>query len=201
MSPAEPPSPEHEVLRARARGDVSADVSFERLYAAYAGDVRAWFRMRLSTSEADDLFQDVWVIFHHRWRRWEFRPEMEAPGARPVLSFLYRTAHFVLQGHRRRQRARAEAPLEGVEPKGDSGVPELHRELEAGRCLDLARRVCPPEELDVLLPKLAGVAAREIGRTLGVTESVVDHRFRNALTRIKEGLAPRASVRDGRSHG
>ena len=201
MSPAEPPSPEHEVLRARARGDVSADVSFERLYASYAGDVRAWLRMRLSTSEADDLFQDVWVIFHHRWRRWEFRPEMEAPGARPVLSFLYRTAHFVLQGHRRRQSARAEAPLEGALARSDFGVVELHRELEAGRCLDLARRVCPTEELDVLLPKLAGVAAREIARTLGVTESVVDHRFRNALARIKDGLAPSTTRRPGRIHG
>jgi len=201
MSPAEPPSPEHEVLRARARGEVSAEASFERLYAAYEGDVRAWLRMRLSPSEADDLFQDVWVIFHHRWGRWEFRPEMEAKAARPVLSFLYRTAHFVLQGHRRRHSSRAEAPLEGVEPESDSGVSKLHRELEAGRCLALARRLCPSEELDVLLPKLAGVAAREIARALGVSEAVVDHRFRNALARIKDGLAPTKARRHGRSHG
>ena len=198
MSPAEPPSPEHEVLRARARGDVSADESFERLYAAYASDVRAWFRMRIPTSEADDLIQDVWMIFHHRWRRWEFRPEMDAAGTRPVLSFLYRTAQFVLQGHRRRQVARAEHSIEGVEHESPAGAEHLHKALEASRCLSLAERLCPTEELDVLLPKLAGVPAREIARTLGVTEPMVDHRFRNALARIKAGLAPR---RQGRSHG
>ena len=46
----------------------------------------------------------------------------------------------------------------------------------------------PPDELDVLLPKLAGVPAREIAQTLGITEPVVDHRFRNALARIRKGL-------------
>jgi DNA-directed RNA polymerase specialized sigma24 family protein len=201
MSPAESPSQEHEVLRARARGVVSAEASFERLYAAYAGDVRAWFRMRLQTGESEDLCQDVWLIFHHRWRRWEFRPEMEAPGARPVLSFLYRTAHFVLQGHRRRQAARGEQPLEGVEPESEAGADRLQVEVEAGRCLNLARRLCPPVELDVLLPKLSGVPAREIARGLGVTEAVVDHRFRNALARIKAKLAPHRPARRGRSHG
>ncbi|MFI5184973.1 MAG: RNA polymerase sigma factor [Vicinamibacteria bacterium] len=201
MSPAEPPSPEHEVLRARARGEVSADASFERLYAAYAADVRAWFRIRMPSSEADDLVQDVWVIFHHRWRRWDFRPEMDAAGARPVLSFLYRTAQFVLHGHRRRQATRAEQSLEGVEQQNPRGTEHLHQALEASRCLSLARRLCPAEELDVLLPKLAGVPAREIARTLGVTEPVVDHRFRNALGRIKAGLAPRGARPLGRRHG
>jgi DNA-directed RNA polymerase specialized sigma24 family protein len=201
MSLAEPPSPEHEVLRARARGDVSADDSFERLYTAYAADVRAWFRMRIPTSEADDLFQDVWVIFHHRWQRWEFRPEMDAAGARPVLSFLYRTAQFVLQGYRRRRAARAESPLEGVERESHTGAEHVYQALEAARCLSLAQRLCPIEELDVLLPKLAGVPAREIARALGITGPVVDHRFRNALARIKAGLAPRRRTRHGRSHG
>ncbi len=201
MSPAESASQEHEVLRARARGDVSAEASFERLYAAYASDVRAWFRMRLQPGEADDLCQDVWLIFHHRWRRWEFRPEMEAPGARPVLSFLYRTAHFVLQGHRRRQATRGEQPLEGLEPESEAGADRLQAEVEAGRCLALARRLCPRGELDVLLPKLTGVPAREIARGLGLTEAVVDHRFRNALARIKTALVPRHRARRGGAHG
>jgi RNA polymerase sigma factor (sigma-70 family) len=201
MPPAQSASQEHEVLRARARGDVSAEASFERLYLAYGSDVRAWFRMRLQPGEADDLCQDVWLIFHHRWRRWEFRPEMEAPGARPVLSFLYRTAHFVLQGHRRRQAMRGEQSLEGVEAESAGGADRLQAEVEAGRCLALARRLCPPEELDVLLPKLTGVPAREIARGLGVSEAVVDHRFRKALARIKAALTPRRAARRGRTRG
>lgn len=134
MGGAKAASPEHEVLRARTRGEVSADAAFERLHALYAPSVRAWLLLRVRGTEAEDLVQDVWTIFYHRWRRWEQRPGMDVPEARPVLR---------------------------------------------------------PEDLDVLLAKLAGVPAREIAGTLGVTESVVDHRFRNALTRVRTRLEKR----------
>ena len=61
--------------------------------------------------------------------------------------------------------------------------------VEAGRALGLARRSCPAEELDVLLPKLAGVPAREIAQALAISEPMVDHRFRNALARIKKVMS------------
>jgi RNA polymerase sigma factor (sigma-70 family) len=175
------------VLRARTRGEVSADAAFERLHALYAPSVRAWLLLRVRGTEAEDLVQDVWTIFYHRWRRWEQRPGMDEPEARPVLSFLYRTCHFALKGHRRK--ARLEDAMETDVADGQAGAERLLLGVEAGRCLDLARRVLRPEELDVLLAKLAGVPAREIAETLGVTESVVDHRFRNALGRVRTRLA------------
>jgi DNA-directed RNA polymerase specialized sigma24 family protein len=133
---------------------------------------------------------EVWLIFHHRWLRWDFRPEMEAEDARPVLSFLYRTCHFVVKGFRRRGgREEGVEKLEAVDER--EGAERRLRQLEAGRCLDLARRICPPEELDVLLPKLLGVSARAIATTLGVTEPVVDHRFRGALARLQAQLSPK----------
>ncbi len=187
MGGAKAPSPEHEVLRARTRGEVSADAAFERLHALYAPSVRAWLLLRVRGTEAEDLVQDVWTIFHHRWRRWEQRPGMDEPEARPVLSFLYRTCHFALKGHRRK--ARLEDAMETDVADGQAGAERLLLGVEAGRCLELARRVLRPEELDVLLAKLAGVPAREIAETLGVTESVVDHRFRNALGRVRTRLA------------
>jgi RNA polymerase sigma factor (sigma-70 family) len=180
---------EQSVLRSRASGELSADQAFERLYALYAPLVLAWLRVRVPRpADADDLQQDVWMVLYDRWKRWEFRPEMEAAEARPVLSFLFRTAHFVLRGHSRRAAVRAERPLEaaGHAPAPDAG--DLR--LELGRCLDLARRICPEEEQEVLWAKLSGVPAREIDRVLGITEAAVDHRFRGAVARLKRRLEP-----------
>ncbi len=186
MAPAGDASPERSILRARAQGEVSADGSFEDLYRLYGPTVRGWLRLRVLSPAADDLMQDVWLIFHGRWQRWEFRPEMEAEGARPVLSFLFRTCHFVLRGYRRR--AGREQCVEDLEAVDERGEDRLMRDVEAARALALARRLCTADELDVLLPKLAGVPARQVAETLGITEPVVDHRFRSALARIKTGL-------------
>ncbi len=194
MAPAGDASPERSILRARARGEVSADESFEDLYRLYGPTVRAWLRVRVPPPVSDDLLQDVFLIFHARWGRWEFRPELEVEGARPVLSFLFRTCHFVLRGYRRK--SGREESVEGLDAADEGGPERLTRSVEAGRALELARRLCPTEELGVLLPKLAGVPAREIARTLGLSEPAVDHRFRSALGRIRKALgAPRGGKR------
>jgi RNA polymerase sigma factor (sigma-70 family) len=185
-------SPEPALLRARAWGEVSADQALERWHALYAPAVRAFVALRVRGPEAEDLVQDVWTIFYERWRRWEHRPEMEAAEARPVLSFLYRTCHFAVMGHRRR--TPREEPAAEIED-GRSGEESLVRDAEAGRCLELARRILPPAELDVLLAKLASVPAREIARALGITESAVDHRFRGGLARLRARLRPRSRTR------
>lgn len=189
---------EQSVLRARATGEVSADQGFEQLYALYAPLVLAWLRLRAPRADAEDLQQDVWMVLYDRWKRWEFRPEMEGPEARPVLSFLYRTCHFVLRGHARRAAARAERPLEHAgEPRAPEGA-DSH--LELGQCLDLARRICPVEEQEVLSAKLAGVPARDIARTLAMTEAAVDHRFRGAIARLKRRLEPPKAGPRRRAH-
>ena len=191
---------EQSLLRARARGELSADQAFERLYALYAPLVLAWLRVRVTrAADADDLQQDVWMVLYDRWKRWEFRPEMETAEARPILSFLFRTAHFVLRGHSRRASVRAERPLEaaGQAPATDAA----DAGLELGRCLDLARRICPEEEQDVLAAKLSGVPAREIARALAITEAAVDHRSRAAIARLKGRLQPsRAASFRRRAH-
>lgn len=185
---AETPSPEPVLLRARARGELSADAAFERFYELYAASVMSWLRLRTERGDADDLFQDVWRIFHGRWRNWQMPAEMEAPAARPVLSFLYRTCHFVLLGHRRS--ARHTEPVESVEaPDGRRGPEQMSREVQLGQCLALARKICPAKEMDVLTAKLAGVPAREIARTLGMTAAAVDHHFRDAVARLRKQVA------------
>lgn len=192
-------SPEQPILRERARGEVSADAAFEQFYALYGANVLAWLTVRVDAATADDLAQDVWIVFYSRWQRWEFAAEMEAPEARPVLSFLYRTCHFVLSGYRKRQVFRAHSELtEAEEGRAAQGPEHLTRDVQLGQCLEMARTKCPPEELDVLLAKLAGMSLEETARSLNITTAMADHRFRNAVARLQKELQTIAPQKGGK---
>jgi len=184
---------EHPILRARASGEVSADLSFEQLYELYRQPVHAWLSFRLPASDADDLAQDVWTIFYRRWQTWRFDTGLP-PEAKPVLSFLYRTCHLTFAGFRRLQeRHRADE----LEQAGNVPAPvdRWHRELEVRQCLSAAKGACSPDELEILVGKLTGVSARTIARTLGVTESAVDHGYRRAIAKTRAVLSsPGASA-------
>jgi DNA-directed RNA polymerase specialized sigma24 family protein len=179
---------ESEIVSAAANGELSNEEAFERLYDEYGSLVRAWLCARVDAAHADDLFQDVWGIFYRRWLEWERRPEFNTPDARPVLSFLFRTSHLVLQAHRRTATQRATAPLDRVDPPALNGYRVVVARIQLGECLEAARRHCSDEEVAVLTAKLSGVPAREIARTLQVTEAAVDHRFRRAIARIRTVL-------------
>jgi len=197
MAPGQDSAPiENRVLRARARGEVSADAAFETLYREYGGIVTGWLTVRVDSPAVDDLAQDVWLIFYTRFRRWEFGTESESRQARPVLSFLFRTCQFVARGYRRLAVSRKSESLEAPEALADEKARDaLLQRLEVTRALAIARSLCPESELAVLLAKLAGMSAREIAATLSVTEAVVDHRYRKALSRLKKRLG------QGRDHG
>jgi DNA-directed RNA polymerase specialized sigma24 family protein len=123
------------------------------------------------------------------------------------LSFLFRTCQFVARGHRRLARSRKSEPLEESE-SGDlrralGSEEERSRDVDAGKALAIARRVCPEEELDVLLAKLSGFSAKEIARMLSVSAAVVDHRYRDALSRLRREMRVRATSGERRTkrHG
>lgn len=187
---------ENRVLRARAQGEVSADAAFETLYREYARLVLGWLAVRVDRSAVDDLAQDVWLIFYNRFRRWEFGTEMESTESRPVLSFLFRTCQFVARGYKRLASTRVVDPLDAPdEVPVDHARASMLRNLEATRALAIARSVCKENEVDVLVAKLSGMSAREIARTLSISESVVDHRYRNAIAKLRKKLG------QGKGHG
>lgn len=187
---------ENRVLRARALGEVSADAAFETLYREYGRLVLGWLAVRVDASVVDDLAQDVWLIFYNRFRRWEFGTEMESPEARPVLSFLFRTCQFVARGYKRLASSRIVDSLQAPdEVPVDDDRTSILRKLEATRALAIARSACRESEVDVLLAKLSGMSAREIAQTLSISESVVDHRYRNAIAKLRNALG------EGRSNG
>jgi DNA-directed RNA polymerase specialized sigma24 family protein len=181
---------EETVTQAWARGELSPDEAFVRLYQVYAPLVRTWLASRAG-SAADDLSQDVWTIFYRRCGEWKHRREHDDAGARPVLSFLFRTSHLVLRAHRRLQANRPAQGLDGVADPAVDGQSSADEAIQLGQCLSAARLHCSDEDYAVLTAKLAGVPAREIGRTLQLTEATVDHRYRNAVERIREALSPR----------
>jgi DNA-directed RNA polymerase specialized sigma24 family protein len=181
-----PLASEHPILLARASGELSADVSFERLYELYQRPVYAWLSLRVPASDADDLAQDVWTIFYRRWQTWRFPAEL-VPEAKPVLSFLYRTCHLTLAAFRRMQERDRADDLEQADGLA-APIDGWHRDLEVRQCLTAAKEACSADELEILLGKLTGISARTIARTLGVTESAVDHGYRRAIAKTRAVL-------------
>ena len=178
---------EHGIVSARVSGDLSVEASFECLYRNYAPVVIGWLTVRVESPAVEDLFQDVWTVFYQRWRIWQQPPELNTPGARPVLSFLFRTVHLAAKAHHRAKQTHE--PIEEFDPPDQKAVP--HRLLEAltlSRCFEIARAHCCSEDVEILSGKLAGVPAKEIARTLGISEPAVDHRYRNALAQIRQLL-------------
>ena len=177
-------------MRDWSRGVLSPDEAFVRLFEEYGPLVHTWLRARVVDGSADDLFQDVWTIFCRRWREWQPTSGAGETDARPVLSFLFRTCHLVVIAHRRLARTRNERPIEAAAGAGVNGQAHAVTQVQLGECLTAARACCSDDEIAILRAKLAGVPARDIARTLQMTEAAVDHRFRNAVARIREHLMP-----------
>ena len=183
---------EHDILRKRAAGEVSVDDSFEALYELYGRQVRGWLTVRAGAADADDLAQDVWTVFYRRWKSWQFVPELEAQEARPVISFLFRTCHFVLAGHIRVREKHGADALASADAVAVSPDPWL-RQLELKRCLSAVRASCRAGDLAIVTGKLSGVSGREIARTLGMTEAAVDHAYRRVIATLRARLQPRSA--------
>src|SRR5262245_46519790 len=179
--------PEHGIVSARMRGDMSVDASFERLYGMYAPVVIGWLALRVEPYAVDDLLQDVWTVFYGRWRGWQQPVELDTPEARPVLSFLFRTVHLATKAHRRARRVHQ--PIEGHDLTDERMLPQrLIDGLMLARCLEFAKTHCSEEDVAILTGKLAGISAKEIARTLEISDSAVDHRYRNTLGYLRQHL-------------
>jgi DNA-directed RNA polymerase specialized sigma24 family protein len=177
--------PEHGIVSGRMSGALSVNASFERLYGIYASVVVGWLVVRVESNAVEDLVQDVWTVFYRRWQTWQQPPEMNTPAARPVLSFLFRTAHLAAKAHHRQKQVHE--PIDGIDAPDHQAAPEkLFEILTLGRCLELARKYCCPEDVQILTGKLAGVPAKEIAHTLSISEPAVDHRYRNVLEYMRQ---------------
>jgi DNA-directed RNA polymerase specialized sigma24 family protein len=186
---------EHGIVSARMCGTMSVDASFERLYRMYAPVVIGWLAIRVEPHAVDDLLQDVWTVFYGRWRAWQQPAELDTPEARPVLSFLFRTVHLATKAHHRAWRVHE--PIEEHHLTDERTTPQrLVETLTLGQCLEFAKTHCSEVDVAILTGKLAGISARDIARTLEISESAVDHRYRNTLGHLRQQLQ---SVKSGGS--
>ena len=113
--------------------------------------------------------------------------------ARPVLSFLFRTVHLATKAHRRAWRVHE--PIEEHDLTDERTMAQrLVETLTLGQCLEFAKMHCSDEDVAILTGKLAGISARDIARTLEISESAVDHRYRNTVRYLRQQLQ---SVKSG----
>src|SRR5438093_377290 len=175
--------PEHGIVSGRMSGALSVDASFESLYKIYAprGCRLAGGPCGIEHGRGPGT---GWTVFYRRWRTWQQPPEMNTPAARPVLSFLFRTVHLTAKAHHRGKLVHE--PIAEHDPPDHAAPQRLYEMLTLGRCLELARRHCCPEDIQILTGKLAGVPAKEIARALSISEPAVDHRYRNALENLRQ---------------
>jgi len=176
---------EQSIIRARHSGGLSCEESFRELYDLYGRNVFSWLLVRVPRDQAEDLFQEVWTTFLVRWRDWDFREDLAISEARPVLSFLFQTALFMWKGHLRKHGRCEPLPEEEMEPAVHT---QMDARVELGRCLDLAAKICTSEEIEVLVARLTGLSGAEIAQALGISEAVVDHRYRDAIGRLRRHL-------------
>jgi DNA-directed RNA polymerase specialized sigma24 family protein len=179
--------PENEILASLLANRLSREEAFMALYASYAPSVRSWLRVQVGTELAEDIAQEAWTILFRRWTKWELRPELLTSDAKPILSFLFRTSHFLISAERRRMR-RFEQLSASAEGTFAPSNPELARESSA--LLERARQVADDTAFAVLIGKLIGLKGVEIADALHISTSEVDHKYRSLIIRIRKQLAP-----------
>jgi hypothetical protein len=84
--------------------------------------------------------------------------------------------------------SRSEFPLSDGLTDDRTGPERLIDGLTLASCLDFAKTHCGEEDVAILTGKLAGISAKEIARTLEISESAVDHRYRNTLGYLRQHL-------------
>jgi DNA-directed RNA polymerase specialized sigma24 family protein len=195
-----PEGDESPVLQAFAEGRLTHEEAFAGLYGAYGRTTRGWLAARAPAADIDDLLQDVWSIFWRRWREWSSPVGVSPSDPRPLLSFLFRTCHLTLMARRRLAAVHATQSIEAAPDPATDGHRALEREVQLGECFSAARACCDDIDLAVLTGKLSGLSGREIARTVGLTEAAVDHRYRDALTRIRQQLAKPLAAQEANGH-
>jgi RNA polymerase sigma-70 factor (ECF subfamily) len=151
------------------------------LFQRHSGELLRFFTRQTRCSElAADLRQETWLRLQGR--------RIEEIGN--VRAFLYRIARNLLIDHHRQQQARPQlAPLDEALK---SDLPEPERATEDSRRLGRLQMLVQelPEHLRkaLLWNRLDGMTQREIGKRLGVSESMAGRYILKALEYCQERM-------------
>lgn len=167
----------------------STDSRNARFASAVARDLGALHRLALSyeadPGRAEDLVQEILLAFWQALDR--FRGEAS------LRTYLFRVAHNRALRHVARRRARR--PVERsageaaeAEPGDDSSPEEVTLESESRRRLRAAVRGLRESLRQVVVLRLEGLNAREIGDVLDLTSNNVTVRLHRARIELRKAL-------------
>jgi RNA polymerase sigma-70 factor (ECF subfamily) len=179
------PSDEDLMLRFGA-GDAAA---FDVLYARHRGGVfRYLARQCGSRSQAEELFQDVWMNLVQA--RVRYRAEAK------FSTYLYTLAHNRLMDHFRRQRRPASVSIDQedddppVLPAPATFEPErmAQSRQQAARLLAMVEALPDAQREVFLLHEEGGLSLEEIAAITGSNREAVKSRLRYALAKLRDGM-------------
>ena len=150
-----------------ARGDSW----FDELFSTHAAVIHRFVVRRAARSDADDLTADV---FATAWRRRHDIPV----GAE--LPWLYRTAGFVANHHRRHH----PVPLHAVGDEGDAETPQWVDGADDVR--EVMAALSPRDRRILLLTAWDGLDGDQLAAVLGVSRGGADAALSRARSRLRD---------------
>ncbi len=163
------------LMVASQTGDADAH---RMLLGALAPRLRAYFRRRLTSGDADveDLVQETLISIHRR--RDSYRPDL------PLLAWVHGIARYRLVDHYRRIGRRREMPLTAADDHEEAFGDAVDSRIDANRILaGLPDR----DEALVRLTRIEGRSVAEAAAAQGLSEGAAKVAIHRALRRL-EGL-------------
>jgi RNA polymerase sigma-70 factor (ECF subfamily) len=177
---------DEELMLRFGAGDAAA---FDPLYARHRGGVfRYLVRQCGSRSQAEELFQDVWMNLVQA--RGRYRAEAK------FSTYLYTLAHNRLMDYFRRQRRPAPVSVDQEEddppvlPAPPTVEPErvAQSRQQAARLLALLDALPDAQREAFLLHEEGGLSLDEIAEITGANREAVKSRLRYALAKLRDGM-------------
>ena len=176
---------DEELMRGVRAGDAEA---LERLVRRHGPPLLSFItRMVRDSTEAEDLFQEVWVAV------WAKRRSFDV--SRRFTPWMYRIAANRCADARRRRMVRVHRTLRLTQPQPQP-LPDGAEQEEALAAADAAILTLPEAQREVAVLRLfASLGYAEIARVLGVSESTARSHMSLALRTLRRDLA--SWVEDG----
>ncbi|GEM_PF-4392526 len=186
---------EGKLLREYQQLILSLDQLLERLFFAYNRYLAAYLQ-RWSWDEAtiEDVLQSAWVILWTDLRRGTFfRRRSTCPSRKPILAFLIKTCENLTRNMKRHAHQFPHLPLEEIPPQcliesTSKDIRHAEARLNYHHIMQVALRVCTPDERRVLDLLAMGLDRCEVAEIVGRKPHWVDNRRRAACRKIRTEL-------------
>jgi RNA polymerase sigma-70 factor (ECF subfamily) len=163
----------HELMLAGLAGDAAA---YRQLLSALTGALRGYFARRVGPAEAEDLVQETLIAIHAKRETYDT--------SQPLTAWVYGIARYKLIDEFRRNRRRAQVPLEDAE---NLFAHDEREDLTARRDVEkLLAKLPDAKRALVRAIKLEGASVAETAAKSGQSESAVKVSVHRAIKSLGE---------------